>query len=174
MAEAFLRLSPEEQADILQTLATKLGRRTEHLEKDIWLCWVFHGLFGMPGRLPMAFKGGTSLSKVYSAIRRFSEDVDITVDYKSLDQSIDPFDPKVSRTGRDKYTELLRIKLADHTNNVIRPHFANLLSQLPDKPTSPLKNLKRRGKVVRPISVAIRTRRKRSSRIWRAQCDRTQ
>jgi len=139
VAEAFLRLSPEEQADILQTRATKLGRRTEHLEKDIWICWVLHGLFGMPGRLPMAFKGGTSLSKVYGAIRRFSEDVDVTVDYKSLDQSIDAFDPKVSRTARDKYTELLRIKLADHTNNVIRPHFENLLSQLPEKPTSLLK-----------------------------------
>jgi predicted nucleotidyltransferase component of viral defense system len=36
---------------------------------------VLQGLFGMPGRLPMAFKGGTSLSKVYGAIRRFSEDV---------------------------------------------------------------------------------------------------
>ncbi len=139
MPEAFLQLSPEEQADILQTRATKLGRRAEHLEKDIWICWVLHGLFGMPGRLPMAFKGGTSLSKVYGAIRRFSEDVDITVDYKSLDQSIDPFDPKVSRTARDKYTELLRIKLADHTNNVIRPHFENLLSQFPEKPTGPLK-----------------------------------
>jgi len=139
VAEAFLQLSPEEQADILQTRATKLGRRAEHLEKDIWICWVLQGLFGMPGRLPMAFKGGTSLSKVYGAIRRFSEDVDVTVDYKSLDQSIDPFDPKGSRTAREKYTELLGIKLADLTNNVIRPHFENLLSQFPEKPTGPLK-----------------------------------
>jgi Nucleotidyl transferase AbiEii toxin, Type IV TA system len=135
----FLQLSPEEQTDILQTRAAKLGRRAEHLEKDVWICWVLHGLFGMPGRLPMAFKGGTSLSKVYGAIRRFSEDVDITVDYKSLDQSIDPFDPKVSRTGCDKYTELLRTKLADHTNNVIRPHFESLLSQLSEKTTGPIK-----------------------------------
>jgi Nucleotidyl transferase AbiEii toxin, Type IV TA system len=89
----------------------------------------------MPGRLPMAFKGGTSLSKVYGAIRRFSEDVDITVEYKSRDQSIDPFDPKVSRTGRNKYTELLRTTLGDHINNVIRPHFENLLSQLSEKTT---------------------------------------
>jgi hypothetical protein len=136
--DAFLQLSPEEQTDILQTRAAKLGRRAEHLEKDVWICWVLHGLFGMPGRLPMAFKGGTSLSKVYGAIKRFSEDVDITVDYKSLDQSIDPFDPKVSRTGRDKYTELLRTKLADHTNNVIRPHFESLLSQLSEKTTGPI------------------------------------
>jgi hypothetical protein len=76
---------------------------------------------------------GTSLSKVYGAIRRFSEDVDVTVDYKSHDQSIDPFDPKVSRTAREKFTELLRTKLADHTKNVIRPHFENLVAHLTEK-----------------------------------------
>jgi hypothetical protein len=42
--------------------------------------------------------------------------------YKSLDQSTDPFDVKTSRTAREKFTELLRTKLADHTKNVIRPH----------------------------------------------------
>lgn len=134
MSEFFLQLSPDEQASILQTCAGKLGRRAEHLEKDVWICWVLHALFTMPGRLPMAFKGGTSLSKVYSAIRRFSEDVDITVDYKSLDNSIDPFDINTSRTARDKYTELLRTKLAEHTKGVIRPHFEKLVTQLAEKP----------------------------------------
>ncbi len=138
MPEAFLQLSPEEQAEILQTCAGKLGRRAEHLEKDVWVCWVLQGLFTMPGRLPMAFKGATSLSKVYGAIRRFSEDVDVTVDYKSLDQSIDPFDPTVSRTARDKYTELLKTKLAEHTKNVIRPHFEDLVAQLTEKPPKPI------------------------------------
>ena len=138
MAEAFLQLPPDEQASILQTCAGKLGRRPEHLEKDVWICWVLQGLFAMPGRLPMAFKGGTSLSKVYGAIRRFSEDVDVTVDYKSLDHSIDPFDPKVSRTARDKYTEILKAKLAEHTKNVIRPHFENLVPLLPEKPPKPI------------------------------------
>jgi len=138
VAEAFLQISPEEQAEILQTCAGNLGRRAEHLEKDVWICWVLQGLFTMPSRLPMAFKGGTSLSKVYGAIKRFSEDVDVTVDYKSLDQSIDPFDPKVSRTARDKYTELLKTKLAKHTKNVIRPHFENLVAQLTEKPPKPI------------------------------------
>jgi len=86
----------------------------------------------------MAFKGGTSLSKVHAAIRRFSEDVDVTIDYKSLDHSIDPFDAKTSRTARDKYSELLRTKLAEHTKNVIRPHFENVAVQLPEKPPKPI------------------------------------
>jgi predicted nucleotidyltransferase component of viral defense system len=136
--EVFLQLSPDEQASILQTSAGKLGRRAEHLEKDVWICWVLQALFTMAGRLPMAFKGGTSLSKVFGAIRRFSEDVDVTVDYKSLDQSIDPFDAKTSRTARERFTELLRTKLADHTKNVIRPHFENLVAQLAEKPPKPI------------------------------------
>jgi len=138
VAEAFLELPGEERAEILQTCAGKLGRRAEHLEKDVWICWVLQGLFTMPGRLPMAFKGGTSLSKVFRAIRRFSEDVDVTVYYKSLDQSIDPFDPRVSRTARDKYTELLKAKLAEHTKSVIRPHFEKLVAQLAETPAKPI------------------------------------
>jgi hypothetical protein len=136
--EAFLHLSPDEQASILQTSAARLGRRAEHLEKDVWICWVLQALFTMPGRLPMAFKGGTSLSKVYGAIRRFSEDLDVTVDYKSLDQSIDPFDTKTSRTAKEKFTELLRTKLAEHTKNVVRPHFENLVAQLAEKLPKPI------------------------------------
>jgi predicted nucleotidyltransferase component of viral defense system len=110
--DAFLNLSAADQAEILQTCAGKLGRRPEHLEKDVWICWVLQGLFTMPSRLPMAFKGGTSLSKVYEAICRFSEDVDVTVDYKSLDQSIDPFDSKVTRSALSKFTATLKTRLA--------------------------------------------------------------
>jgi hypothetical protein len=47
----------------------------------------------MSNALPMAFKGGTSLSKVYDAINRFSEDVDVTIDYRRLDDSVDPSAP---------------------------------------------------------------------------------
>src|SRR5262249_40499944 len=135
VSEVFLQLPADEQRAILQTYAGKLGRRPEHLEKDIWICWVLQGLFTIPGRLPMAFKGGTSLSKLYSALRRFSEDVGINVYYKSLDQSVDPFDANVSRTAREKYTVLLKAKLAEHTTTVIRPHFEDLVAQLTEKPT---------------------------------------
>ena len=54
------------------------------MEKDIWLCQVLDVLFKLPCRKPMAFKSGTSLSKVYKAIGRFSEDIDVTVDHFSL------------------------------------------------------------------------------------------
>jgi len=128
--EDFLNLSGEEQADIFQTWAAKLGRRPEHLEKDVWICWVLQNLFGMPQRLPMAFKGGTSLSKVFDAIRRFSEDVDVTIDYRALDATINPFAPELSKTQQKKFSETLKTRLKEHTHDVVLPYFATLLAPI--------------------------------------------
>jgi predicted nucleotidyltransferase component of viral defense system len=77
----FLTLPGEERKDILQTLGTKRGQSPAVLEKDVWVCWALNTLFTIPNVLPMAFKGGTSLSKVFKAIDRFSEDIDVTIDY---------------------------------------------------------------------------------------------
>ena len=79
MAEAFLSLDAGERADILRTVAARSGRAAIILEKDIWVCWVLQAVFSMPDPHPMAFKGGTSLSKVYRIIDRFSEDVDLSL-----------------------------------------------------------------------------------------------
>ena len=51
----------------------------------------------MPDPPPMAFKGGTSLSKVYRIIDRFSEDVDVTLDYRAFNDGFDPFADAASR-----------------------------------------------------------------------------
>lgn len=71
MAETYLMLPREEQANILRAVAPELGQTPTVIEKDVWVCWVLKQLFEMPNRLPMAFKGGTSLSKVFQAISRF-------------------------------------------------------------------------------------------------------
>ena len=100
MPESFLHLEREEQSQIYRALAPQLARSPVVLEKDVWVCWVLQTLFTMPDRLPMAFKGGTSLSKVFGAIARFSEDVDITLDYRGLDGTFDPFAAGVSRNRK--------------------------------------------------------------------------
>lgn len=130
MREHFLHLPADEQANIIQTCAAKLGRRQEHLEKDVWICWVLQNLFGMPECLPMAFKGGTSLSKVFDAIRRFSEDVDVTISYRALDATIDPFAPGLSRTQHKKFSETLKARLQEHTRAVVLPYFQRLLAPI--------------------------------------------
>lgn len=75
------------------------------LEKDIWVCWTLKQLFNMPGRLPIAFKGGTSLSKVFRAIERLSEDIDITLDYRGLSAAVDPFAEGMSGRQRRKLSD---------------------------------------------------------------------
>lgn len=128
MAERFLHLGIKEQAQIYEALAPELGRSPGVLEKDVWVCWVLQTLFTMPGRLPMAFKGGTSLSKVYNAIARFSEDVDITLDYRGLDSSFDPFTEGVSKTRLKKFSDDLKAFVREYVHDVVVPHFHSLLS----------------------------------------------
>lgn len=121
MAESFLRLPLAEQAEILNGLAPELGRTAVVLEKDVWVCWVLRQLFQMPGRLPMAFKGGTSLSKVFGAINRFSEDVDVTLDYRGFGDGTDPFDPNTSKTKIKHFSEALKGFVKEHAHAVVAP-----------------------------------------------------
>lgn len=86
MPESFMHLGVKDQTDILRYYASiQAERDLEISEKDLWVCWVLKQLFEMPQRLKMAFKGGTSLSKVYNVIDRFSEDIDVTLDYRQFE-----------------------------------------------------------------------------------------
>jgi hypothetical protein len=128
MPELFLHLKTREQSQIYRALASQLARSPAVLEKDVWVCWVLQTLFTLPGRLPMAFKGGTSLSKVFGAIARFSEDVDITLDYRGLGASFDPFAEGVSKTRLKKFSEDLKSFVRDHVHDVVTPHFQKVLA----------------------------------------------
>jgi len=127
MPESFLHLDAQEQSQIYRALAPQLARSPVVLEKDVWVCWVLQTLFTMPGRLPMAFKGGTSLSKVFGVIARFSEDVDITLDYRGLVSSFDPFAEGVSKTRLKKFSEDLKSFVRDHAYDVVAPHIQKTL-----------------------------------------------
>jgi predicted nucleotidyltransferase component of viral defense system len=84
MADAFLSLSVDDRRDALGVASAASGRPTHLLEKDVWVVWALETLFGSAMGSQLVFKGGTSLSKAYSAIRRFSEDVDLTYDIRAI------------------------------------------------------------------------------------------
>jgi hypothetical protein len=74
------------------------------VEKDFWVCWVLKHLFSIPEfESRLLFKGGTTLSKVFGVIRRFSEDIDLAIDYAALGFTgdRDPHHP-MSNTKRTK------------------------------------------------------------------------
>lgn len=131
MPEQFLHLPVGDRKEILQTAAIQLGQQATVLEKDVWVCWTLQALFSIPDAHPMAFKGGTSLSKIYGAISRFSEDVDITLDYRKFEDGFDPFADGVSNTAVKKFRKRLKEYVLQYANEVVAPHIDTLLKALP-------------------------------------------
>ena len=84
MGESFLRLPPEKRREELEAAENASDRSLRILEKDVWIVWALETLFSAPFGEHLVFKGGTSLSKGYGVIRRFSEDVDITYDIREI------------------------------------------------------------------------------------------
>ena len=65
---------------LFTTTAQRIGTTPQNVEKDFWVCWTLDALFnGLPPGPRLLFKGGTSLSKGFGLIQRFSEDIDVTV-----------------------------------------------------------------------------------------------
>lgn len=65
---------------ILEQTAIKQGLPKQAVEKDLWVTAMLQILFSLPCAESLVFKGGTSLSKVWGLIRRFSEDIDLAID----------------------------------------------------------------------------------------------
>ena len=122
MPEPFLSLPAGERELILQEANVKFGAHDPvMLEKDIWVCWALQTVFSLPDAHPMAFRGGTALSKVYGVIDRFSEDVDISLDYLSFGDAFDPFAEGASRNQTRLLSERLKDRVATYVGGVVGP-----------------------------------------------------
>ena len=126
MAETrFQRLSATERRDALDVAARRGGRETFLLEKDTWVVATLRVLFEAPFGRHLVFKGGTSLSKVWQAIRRFSEDIDITYDIRGFapdlvvggdEEAIPP-----TRSQERRWTRAIRPRLVDWVRDTAGP-----------------------------------------------------
>lgn len=92
--QAVIVAEDAERRDLFLGAAARLGTAVQNVEKDFWVCWTLDALFnGLPAGGPrLLFKGGTSLSKAFGLISRFSEDIDITVFRDDLDQGVEVAD----------------------------------------------------------------------------------
>jgi hypothetical protein len=110
-AQQFLALTPERRARAFAQAATQRGVDAAILEKDFWVCWLLGVLFVEPDVAPhLVFKGGTALAKVFGAIDRFSEDVDLSVAPAFVGADAQAFEALTSRTRRDAaITEMQRL-----------------------------------------------------------------
>lgn len=125
MTTHFLNLAKESQAALIKTAENTLGLVDAVIEKDLWVCMLLEIVFSMPYN--MVFRGGTSLSKAYGLINRFSEDVDITIDYR---QFIDPIDlTSTSRSQLKKISAQLKLALNDFVRTHVIPYINDQFQQ---------------------------------------------
>lgn len=100
------KFSNEERQELFQATAQKMGIRPDVIEKDFWVCFMLDHLFhDCEYKNAFVFKGGTSLSKSYHVIKRFSEDIDLILDWRKIikDES-NPWDER-SKTKQDIYNK---------------------------------------------------------------------
>ncbi|MBI4313017.1 MAG: nucleotidyl transferase AbiEii/AbiGii toxin family protein [Chloroflexi bacterium] len=116
MADRFLELSGRDRLDALQVASSASARPVYLLEKDVWVVWALEALFGGPFGSSLVFKGGTSLSKAYGAIGRFSEDVDLTYDINAIAPDLITSSPDwlpATRSQADRWTREIRKRLPE-------------------------------------------------------------
>lgn len=131
MDEAFLKLSVEDRRDVLGIAADRSRRPAHLLEKDVWVVWVLSILYESSLGQNLVFKGGTSLSKAYKAIQRFSEDVDLTLDIRMLAADLvgkngDPI-PK-TRSEEKRWSKAIRQRLPVWVAEQAEPLLQNALA----------------------------------------------
>lgn len=86
--DEILRADAQTRSGLFAATAQRLGTTPQNVEKDFWVCWTLDALFNGLGDGPrLLFKGGTSLSKAFGLIERFSEDIDVTVFRDDLGQA---------------------------------------------------------------------------------------
>lgn len=81
---SFHSLPETEKIIILQEISNKQGLAAFAVEKDWWIVQTLSVIFDMKVGEHLVFKGGTSLSKAWNLIERFSEDVDLAIDRQFL------------------------------------------------------------------------------------------
>ncbi|MDR1145701.1 MAG: nucleotidyl transferase AbiEii/AbiGii toxin family protein [Verrucomicrobiales bacterium] len=108
----FVHASPDDRrAGFVQTAAAR-QMTPLIVEKDFWVCWILKELFQLPeiGDF-LIFKGGTSLSKVFKVIERFSEDIDVSIDRGWLGFGGD-HEPEAGASNKEKLRRVTALKVA--------------------------------------------------------------
>lgn len=128
-----LNFSPKERQQAFEEASarSKIIKNPVIVEKDFWVCWTLDQIFSNKDLSPhVIFKGGTSLSKCYNIIERFSEDIDLTFskEYMGINDENDPASCN-TRKQRDKRLEELSKKVQNKINEEIKPILQNEFSK---------------------------------------------
>ncbi len=99
------------------------------VEKDFWVCWTLEKMFESEKLHSMLrFKGGTSLSKVYRLIQRFSEDIDLILDWRCVSDK-DPLAER-SKTKQDLFNKEIEAQAGEYISQTLRKLVADACGEL--------------------------------------------
>ena len=120
--QEFAKLDATERAEIIRSAAQAKGMAPAIVEKDFWVCWTLDYLFTRSQyKDSFSFKGGTSLSKGFGLIKRFSEDIDLIMDWRLLGYSAEePLAPR-SNTKQDAFISRINADAAAFLNDRLFP-----------------------------------------------------
>ena len=127
-------LEANKRKELIQETSAALGILPAIVEKDFWVCWVLKKIFTNQALKPhLVFKGGTSLSKVFQLIERFSEDVDLILDWGLLGygEEEDPYQELHSRAQQDRFNKEFNSKTVEYINSTLCPQLDGLLNSCP-------------------------------------------
>jgi len=119
----FIEMAEERRRRVCSQTGALLNMAEVTVEKDFWVCWILDKLFRLPtwGN-HLTFKGGTSLSKGWKLIERFSEDIDIVINRGALgfDSCNEPEAAQSRKQTRNRL-DALRIASQQCVEKTIRP-----------------------------------------------------
>ena len=124
------RLSINERKELFAETASLMGVRPAIVEKDFWVVWVLDKIF-TDERLSkiLMFKGGTSLSKVFHLIGRFSEDIDLILDWREVTDE-DPAIDKNSKNQQVKFNQQINKNALSYIKQTLLPMISEVLTPL--------------------------------------------
>ena len=121
----FLKLDATQRTRAINEAAVRRALDPVIMEKDFWVCWMLDVLFQSSFADSLVFKGGTSLSKVFGAINRFSEDIDLSVSTEFLELP----EPGASRNQANKWMKNAEAACAEAARNKFLPELEQLIAQ---------------------------------------------
>ena len=129
--KSFALLPPEERALYWRNYSSRTGVPEFIVEKDFWVCWLLGHIFSTPQLgAESVFKGGTSLSKVFGAINRFSEDIDLGITPVSLGWNEADLDDAPSASQRQKRARQLQADCATAVSTRFMPELETVVVSL--------------------------------------------
>lgn len=126
----FLTLKKNDQLAAIQLVSINRKISPIIIEKDLWVTYILNKLFySSQYKNSFVFKGGTSLSKGYGIIKRFSEDVDLVLDWRKLGYADNtPWEERSNRK-QELFNKEANKKAAAWINEILKPDLEKIVSK---------------------------------------------